>query len=329
MRIFSPAKINLGLWIGERRREDGLHELQSVLVPINFGDYLVIHPAKIDSFTTQNELSPPFRDDFEQITEKNDPTNNLVYKVLEKSRPYRSSYFHVHLRKQIPLGSGLGGGSSNAGKLLQYTARFLLETEGDTTTLSSQKDFKFWKNEHLYPFALSLGSDIPFFLQDQAAIVTGIGGNILPIPVTSSFGVIALTKLIISTKEVYHLLKRPFKTQETNLSTDYLPSTQCCQEIKAILRDSIDDAKLAPLLQNHFEPVVYKLYPLLKNIKYAFMSLGAPCSFLSGTGSSVYCLVDSEEKQATILDSMKRQFPDCLFLSFTFLTNVKAQNSSS
>ena len=107
--VLSPAKVNLGLKI-LNKRTDGYHNLYSLFIELDFGDVLLFSSS--DSFSLSCEgFDVPLND------------SNLIskaYKMLHKSKPDRASEFNIHINKIIPIGSGLGGGSSNASTTMKF-----------------------------------------------------------------------------------------------------------------------------------------------------------------------------------------------------------------
>ena len=297
--LFSPAKINLGLQVVHRRSKDSYHYLYSIFVPISFGDELRIHLTKEDGFSSLNELPEANRSQFEAVSERGNPADNLIAKALQLTRAYRKFPLHVHLIKRIPLGSGLGGGSSNAGVLLRWIANHCLSK---TANLAS---------ENIIALALTLGSDVRFFLQSEAALVSGVGDKQRPIAVGSGLGVLALPPIYISTAKAYRSLKMPLQPT--------LPS-KTWSWLREDVRQSLGASQWNKLcsLENDFESVIFPSHTELKRLKEAFFKEGADFALMSGSGSSVYALVDSKGKQEVIAKNMKSKFPCCHFINFHF-----------
>jgi len=155
MLFFPNAKINLGLRI-LGKRPDGYHNLLSYFLPV-FGlqDILEIVPAETDSFKTTG------------LVIEGDRNNNLVWKALGLLRAtgYQVPPTYFHLHKIIPMGAGLGGGSS----------------DGAFALIGLNKVYSLGiSNTELAAFAAQLGSDCPFFIENKASLVSGRGENIVP-----------------------------------------------------------------------------------------------------------------------------------------------------
>lgn len=155
---FPHAKINIGLQV-RRKRQDGFHDLESLFVPIPWRDTLEIE--RLTNGTSSQLVS-------HGLTIPGRPENNLIlraHRLLAES--YSIDPVRFHLVKSIPMGAGLGGGSSNGAHALRLLNR-LFELH------LSQEEFS--------KLAAQLGSDCPFFLQDETAHVTGRGENVAPLP---------------------------------------------------------------------------------------------------------------------------------------------------
>jgi len=155
--IFSPAKINLFLAV-TGRRADGFHDLVSVVAPLDFGDHLEVAPGPDRGFTLEcNDPAVPTDD------------SNLV---LRAARGFAAASgwgggAHFRLEKRIPVGAGLGGGSSNAIAAL----RALNDLAGGPLDFAA-----------LFALAAALGSDCPLFLQNMPVVLRGRGDGVTPLP---------------------------------------------------------------------------------------------------------------------------------------------------
>jgi 4-diphosphocytidyl-2-C-methyl-D-erythritol kinase len=159
MTIEAPCKINLHLRVGDRR-PDGYHDLESVFLALAFGDTLKLECAGDDGACVI-EMSPP-------LGEGLPPKKNLIYRAVTLFRGetgFRQG-LRVYLEKRIPMGAGLGGGSSDAASVLM--ALDALAGTGLSCGV-------------LERMALELGSDVPFFLHGGAAFVSGRGERIEPL----------------------------------------------------------------------------------------------------------------------------------------------------
>ena len=249
MIYFSPAKINLGLQILEKR-EDGFHNLSSVMYPIALCDIIEISQLP----GQENHLQ------FTQsgITVDGDPEENLCMKAWNLIRAERPlSNLAIHLHKQIPVGAGLGGGSSNASTVL------LALNALTHSPLSSDR---------LQELAEKLGSDCPFFLQSLPMMMEGRGEILSQVALSlNSFHLVLLfPEIHISTAEAYSLVK------------PRLPEMHLRQLIEAPL--SLWQGRVV----NDFEQRIFEKYPLLARLKQKLYRAGAVYASMSGSGSSLY-----------------------------------------
>ncbi len=154
--IASPnCKINIGLHV-VRRRSDGYHDLETVFVPVPLCDELEINPSESFSFSQTG------------ITIDCNPEDNIVvkaYRLLQRECGNRLPDVEIRLRKNIPFGAGLGGGSSDAA--------FTLKMVDELYSLGLG-------SERLRAIAAKLGADCPFFIDNQPAFATGIGNCLTP-----------------------------------------------------------------------------------------------------------------------------------------------------
>jgi 4-diphosphocytidyl-2-C-methyl-D-erythritol kinase len=257
----TPAKINFGLQI-LYKRPDGFHELETILQMVALFDELEFLASDGKIKLTCNQPGIP------------EDENNLVFKaakVLTEKFPEKAkSGVKINLKKNIPAGAGLGGGSGNA-------AFALLGLN------------KFWdlglNCEELVSFAASLGSDIPFFLVSPTALGTGRGEKIAKIVSPQKISVIIVfPSFFISTPWVYQNLNLELTKTENNISI-----------LQKFLSQS-DISQLGKSLQNHLEPVVFKKYPVVREIKDKLLEMGACGALMSGSGSAVFGIFEDSFK---------------------------------
>ncbi len=267
LTLKSIAKINLGLLVKEKR-PDGFHNLETIFYPLkDIYDTLVFSESEKDRFSSNVDL--PFSSD------------NLIWKAkyaLEKISGKKFSV-KIDLEKRIPMGSGLGGGSSNAATVLKG--------------LNDLFELNFGKNE-LAEIALQLGSDVPFFLLSEPAFATS-RGEILTTVELKINGVIALVNpgINISTKEAFVNVK---------------PDSSKKLEIGKVLNFAATGFENAnEILKNDFEPYVFSKYPVISEIKERLLSCGAKFSAMTGTGSTVYAIFSDYEKANKCVETFREQ----------------------
>lgn len=223
LKCKSYAKINLCLHV-LNKRTDGYHDIESIFDTINLYDEL--------SFKTNNLNKIRFSSNSKKI----DQSDNLITQAYKEiSDNYDIAGVDVFLNKKIPIGAGLGGGSSNAAiTLLALNYLFKLNLSNDELIEHSQK----------------LGSDIPFFINGGSAIIKGRGEIIEKINLDEKYYVIIISDLLIHTKDIFQVL----------LSDSYTKK--------------MDEADLLNSHHNSLERVVMTKYPVLKETKYWLSSFG-------------------------------------------------------
>ena len=241
------AKINIGLQI-VRKRSDGYHDLQTVFYPTDFfTDYL-----RISSSEEEIVFNMESREDL------GDADNNLCVKAFRLLQmDYGISHVEIFLRKGIPSGAGLGGGSADAA--------FTLKMLRDIFQLPIDE-------EKMVDYALQLGSDVPFFLYNKPMYATGRGEVLTPIDLDLSPYRLKIVKpdIHISTKEAY--------AGVTPCESDiFLPE---------ILKNNPNDWK--NLVVNDFEESLFKKVPALKTVKEELYREGALYASMSGSGSAFF-----------------------------------------
>ena len=273
MICFPSCKINLGLRITQKRA-DGFHALETVFFPISIKDALeiIIEPdtnAAPISFTSSG------------LAINGDPSDNLCFKaygLLKKDYPTIPN-IKMHLHKTIPMGAGLGGGSADgAFTLVALNQLFNLQLSVDK----------------LMQYALTLGSDCPFFIINTPAFATGRGEILKPINVNLDgyYIVIVNPGIAISTKLAFSLITP--KVPDTNM--------------EAIICEPVSSWK--EKLINDFEQPIFNSFPELANIKETLYQKGAVYASMTGTGSTVYGIFPT-----SMMDTLSFNFPTHYFVA--------------
>lgn len=251
MVAFPPCKINLGLRI-TGKRPDGYHDLETCFYPVPWTDVLEIVPATTTSFAYSGHVIP------------GDAGANLCERAYELlRRDFGIGPVSAHLHKIIPMGAGLGGGSSDGAYMLR-----LLDKQFSLNLSRRQ----------LIDYALVLGSDCPFFIGDAPMIGKGRGEQLSPIDLTlaDTYAVLLKPPLHISTAEAFAGI-RP-RVPETDIRT-----------VVMAVRDQWRDH-----LRNDFEDTLFPRFPLLHRLKEQLYAAGAYYASLSGSGSTVFGLFSKE-----------------------------------
>lgn len=251
------AKVNLGLYIVERR-PDGYHNLETVFYPIPLRDELSVERGTKE----EDELL------LEGIPVAGDAKDNLVLRVVRELRKdFDIPTLHIVLRKNIPSGAGLGGGSSDAAAMM----KLLNEMFG----LGLSEDEM---EQRISP----LGADCAFFIRQQPTMAEGIGNIFSPIRVNLEGLHLVLVKPddFVSTKEAYSMVQ----------------PIQPAFPIRTTVEGDISHWK--EQLTNDFEKSVLPLHPTILNIKEELYRQGALYAVMSGSGSSVFGLFREPLPQA-------------------------------
>ena len=242
---FSNCKINIGLYIVQKRM-DGFHNLATIFVPLPTYDVIEILPSTKVALHIYNQKIPGNKKD------------NIVLKAYHLlAEKYNLPPVQIHLLKNIPVGAGLGAGSANGVNTLQL--------------LNDYFSLQISKNE-LRSLAASLGSDCPFFIENQPCYATQKGDELVPIDIDFSNYTLVLVNpgIHIATPWAF---------------SNITPKTPKYDLLNAI-KEPIHQWKNS--IYNDFETVVFAQHPSIKNIKETLYSLGAVYASLSGTGSTVY-----------------------------------------
>lgn len=247
MILFPNAKINLGLHVLSRR-VDGYHNIETMIVETGLSDILEFIEAP-DGKTEIVSTGRPV---------PGDAGHNLIIKAWQLMyEKYHIPSVKIHLHKIIPLGSGLGGGSSDAAFMLNGLSEYF------ELNLTSGK---------LRELVSSIGSDCAFFIDHRPAIVEGRGDILTPAPnfIQDLWLYIFYPGLHVSTSEAYK---------------NVIPDNSR-QRIIDVLNNPIDDWK--HLLINDFESFASRRYPLINEIKQRLYRSGAIYASMTGSGSAVY-----------------------------------------
>jgi 4-diphosphocytidyl-2-C-methyl-D-erythritol kinase len=260
--VRAPAKINLSLLVAGER-PDGFHEIETVMAKVDFFDEIFIESGQktgIELVCKGPYTAPQGKE-------------NLVYqacKVLLDSCGLQSN-IKITLTKNIPAGSGLGSASSDAAATLIGVDKYL--------------NCKL-HNAQLAKLAGQLGSDVPFFLDGPLAFCTGKGEKIKKLDENFNFlAMLILQDVSVSTKKVYanYRHNQPLYEKLNTRINSY------------IKKNRID--LVSKMCANMLETSCYRLYKGLAELKAKIESLGiAPCC-LSGSGSAMFCIMDSIDEE--------------------------------
>lgn len=244
IRVPSPAKLNLFLHI-TGRRENGYHELQTIFQLIDLYDWMIFTPI----LDEQIEI-----DGLSEVR----PEENLIYRAAQILRPHAKKFcgLHIKIEKNIPMGAGLGGGSSNAA----------------TTLIVLNQLWECGLNqEQLADYGVKLGADVPIFIYGKNAWAEGIGEHLSFIDLDQKQFIILKPDCFISTQLLF--------SQKT-LTRDSKTTKFCAYQLEP------------SNFGNNFEPLARQLYPEVEEAMRYLDQFGQ--AKLTGTGACVFIEVTNE-----------------------------------
>lgn len=250
----APAKINLGLHV-LRKRDDGYHDIETVMHRIGWADRVTATSADTLSMTCSDPALPTDED-------------NLCMQAAQRLRAAFevTAGAQLHLDKRVPYGAGLGSGSSDAATTLQLLST-LWELEPELGAL--------------HDIAADIGSDVPFFLGGPAALARGRGERLAPLrdqrsrPYEMPFSaVVAVPDVHIATPDAYGMVT---------------PNDEARPDLPALVRSN-DLNRWRHELVNDFAAPILEAYPAVRSVEQLLHDQGAGYASLSGSGSAVYGL---------------------------------------
>ncbi|HSQ60922.1 MAG TPA: 4-(cytidine 5'-diphospho)-2-C-methyl-D-erythritol kinase [Acidobacteriota bacterium] len=277
IRVRCPAKINLGLWI-LGRRPDGFHEIDTILQTVALEDLLEIERDDARPGIRLTLAGLPVRGEGPNLVER------AWERLLEVRPDLRGAGIAARLEKHIPVGAGLGGGSSDAAGLLAgVNACFGLGMPA----------------EALEEVAAELGSDVPFFIRGGTARATGRGEHVRHIgPLPPTWVVLVSPPFAISTSWAYEQVRKRLTRGGGDASI--LASAVASGDVGAAVRARY----------NAFEDVVLPHLPRLAALQHSFVATGAWGPLLSGSGSSLFSLARTNEEAQAVATAMAAQDAD-------------------
>jgi 4-diphosphocytidyl-2-C-methyl-D-erythritol kinase len=291
VRVPAYAKLNLGLRV-LYRRPDGYHEIRTVFQTISLADRIDI------SFTPSRTL---------RIEMKGTPEipDNLVERAARLVMEALSIQGHVllNLKKNIPVGAGLGGGSSDAAAVLLALPALAK---------------KALPADHLHMLATQLGSDVPFFLHGGTALGLGRGEELYPLPnLPAAKGLLVAPEILSSTAAAYADLS----PRLTSIALqNKLNSFQ--QEVwRGAAGGSV--ATSVATDGNDFEDVVFARHPELRKIKEKLLRFGAKPAAMTGSGSAVFGIF----AEAARLERARKLFPEQMVFPISFLSRAQYRSA--
>ncbi len=277
--LLSPAKLNLSLGL-RGRRADGFHLIESILVPVSLFDRLEV-AFEIGS---QDEIQVIC-----DAPQAPSGSSNLIFRAADIVRRRTAQPFSltVRLQKQIPVGSGLGGGSSNAATVLGFL-NSLLGWPFDRPTLAA--------------IGLEVGADVPFFIYGQPAVVRGVGEVVIPVASArlSQALVVCWDGSQLSTAAVYNRADQLCDSRRDPSLTTKCPESN--------IADFVDGHRpLAELLANDLEEAAAQICTEVRHLKGELLSLGVQGASMTGSGSAVFGVCPNAESAERIAVILRRK----------------------
>ncbi len=271
---FAPAKLNLFLRV-TGRRADGYHELDSIFVPITLGDRIAIEvrPSPLQRVTLHGSFGDL----------PADHRNLAVRAALDFMREFSvTADVLIDLRKAIPAGAGLGGGSSDAAAVLRMMAALFRREYGDATA-------------RMVRVALAIGADVPFFLDPVPARVTGIGEKIAPLGALPPLAlVVAVPPLEVPTAAVFR-----------DLRPNHWSGAAPDADVRAIITGAIAQR----LFVNDLAAVAIGRWPEIARVKRYLEEAGASAAEMTGSGAGVFAIFESPAAAQRAAAELRRRDP--------------------
>lgn len=261
----APAKINWSLYVFNKR-DDGYHNILSLMQCVRLYDTLTF--AHSDAIEVITDMDIPY-------------SQNLVYKAAMSLKSYAGikKGAKIILKKEIPSGAGLGGGSSNAACTL--------------TGLNKLWGLDLSINE-LKIIGSRLGSDVPFFFHCPMAIIEGRGEILSPLKIDKSYALLLIKPSVsISTEWAYGKIGANYAANIELTKTGYKDNN-----IKLIY-DALKAGNISflkSMIHNDFEEIVIEKYPVIGSLKQRLLDAGASAAIMSGSGSTVFGLFENKDK---------------------------------
>ncbi|MEP7220073.1 MAG: 4-(cytidine 5'-diphospho)-2-C-methyl-D-erythritol kinase [Bacteroidota bacterium] len=271
LELRALAKINLGLEV-IRRRPDGYHDINTIFAAVDLHDTISLRPRADGDIHCRVEGNDSLASD----------RNNLCVRAAEALRRATGCLhgLDILLRKRIPMGAGLGGGSSDAATVLKGAAAIWEINPG---------------HKILHELAVGLGSDVPFFLGAPLAVAGSRGEELRGLEMNLPHAILLVNPGIhVATPWAYGAINRTSERPASDLT-------------KILQRVFDDPALLAGKLVNDFEPAVFAEHPGLRMLKERLYGSGAFFALMSGTGSTMFGLFHRTEDALRAATS----FPDC------------------
>jgi 4-diphosphocytidyl-2-C-methyl-D-erythritol kinase len=260
--IKSPAKINIGLYV-KNKRKDGYHNIETIFYPVKLYDEIKIKIEKTDNpvhyISVKTNGNP-------EIEGRGNICYSAVKKFFDDNRVPGKYSIYISIKKKIPIGAGLGGGSSNAASVLIVLAKHFRTAGYKLTRIAS-----------------TLGSDVPFFILGKPAYAESRGERLILLPKFKiNYSILLVNPGInVSTKWAYNKFDSKYQFSGGEANIKKAGDT----ELTSVKKFEIPESNK---FRNDFEEAVFEEYPEIAVIKNKMYSFGAVFSSMSGSGPTVY-----------------------------------------
>lgn len=270
MKVNAYAKINICLNV-VKKRNDGYHELEMIMVPIDLHDVITIEKSTYDRYTCDDTSIPM-------------DAHNTVVKAVELMRDVFGiqDHFHIHVEKHIPAQAGLAGGSGDGAAVLRGIRELChIDVSMEELSLLGKK----------------IGADVPFCVMQKCAVVKGIGEKLTPFSINCDFDILLVKPQAgVPTGKAFSMLD--FERCDH-------PD---CNQVKSCLEQN-RFADLAHCVSNSLEYSAFQIVPEIADIKQRLNEMGFPVVLMSGSGSTVFALTQDKNQLEAAEKSM--QNTDC------------------
>lgn len=294
--IRAPAKVNLSLLVGPPC-EDGYHRLSTVFVPLSLADEI-----EVDLEVGPRADTPGTSRSLEVVSPGIAQEENLVTRAVRAVEDVTAWAFSGRLtvRKNIPMGAGLGGGSSDAAVALRAAAEMVAETGGPSLS-----------QVELHRIARSLGADVPFFLDPRPALAAGVGDLLEPLELPPLPLALLLPKRELSTAEVYRTFdgvgsrESPARFEERRLRAERAWRALSAVWASGGLDPVAVRSELAGLLYNDLEISSLHLVPELASDRADLDADGVLGVLMSGSGPTLFGLCSTMQAAEAVVSKLR------------------------
>jgi 4-diphosphocytidyl-2-C-methyl-D-erythritol kinase len=306
MRLLAPAKINLHLRVGSRRPADGFHPLLTWMTTVGLFDTLEFERARgpAEFSLTTDKAALPTDEQNLVVRAARAFAQALAATAEEGWAAAGVTGLSAVLRKRIPVGAGLGGGSSDAARTL-LGLNWLWEAD--------------WSLPNLAEFSARFGSDLPFFFYGPSGICTGRGEIVRPVavPARARTALLILPEFGVSTADAY----RAFDALNAGAADD-AAAMDSASEPDWQEWATLPARQLLERLVNDLEPAAFAVKPQLSKLRADIQSQIDRVVRMSGSGSTLFTLYDDPSEAESAMTQLRQHFAHCDFFAASIAPDV-------